>query len=69
VGADGDFVTTSTLTEEQWRIRERVLYRVERDDMPARDALLLDLADGARAEDVAAVADDLCPGAGEDYRR
>ena len=62
-------VTTSTLTVAQWQIRERVLSRVEHDDMPARDALLLELADGARVEDVAAVADDLCPGAGKDYRR
>jgi hypothetical protein len=59
-------VTTSTLTEEQWQIRERVLAA---NNVPAASMLLAELADGALAEDVAAVADDLCPGAGEDYRR
>lgn len=58
-------MTTTTLTERQWRIRERVLAA----NVPAATTLLAELADGARTEDVAAVADDLCPGAGEDYRR
>jgi hypothetical protein len=58
-------VTISTLTAAQWEIRERVLQSGE----PATVILLAELEDGARAEDVAAVADDLCPGAGEDYRQ
>jgi hypothetical protein len=62
-------VSITTLTVVQWDIRARVMARVEHDGMTASDALLLELADDALAEDVAAVADDLCPGSGGDYRR
>lgn len=57
-----------TLTAEQVRIRERVMDQIGQHGVPASVVLVAERADGARARDVAAVADDLCPGAGRDYR-
>ncbi|MGX6604831.1 hypothetical protein ACWKSP_22285 [Micromonosporaceae bacterium Da 78-11] len=58
-------MTTSTLTEDQQRLRERVLDAGK----PAFLTLREEQREGATAGDVAAVLEDLSPGAAKDYWR
>lgn len=58
-------MTTATLTRQQERLRDLVLAN----GAPAERTLLQELEDGTPLTDVRAVAEDLCPGSGEEYRR
>lgn len=58
----------STLTAEQDALRTLVMRQITEQGVTAGIALQQELDDGASREDVAAVAEDLCPGAGRDYR-
>jgi len=58
----------ATLTDEQDAIRTIVMRDIGRSGLDAATLLRRELDDGVDPADVAAVADDLCPGAGADYR-
>jgi len=58
----------SPLTNEQDALRTIVMRQITEQGVTAGIALQAELDDGACREDVAAVADDLCPGAGKEYQ-